>query len=105
MQFAIRLLMTDVRSLVNEGGRGGSAGPWRQRMLGGMVVAEIALAVVVVIGAGLLVRSFDKLRSIDPGFRPEGVVTVWDMVVSFTIKMIALCAEYIWAKALKWHEF
>ena len=71
---AIRLLMTDVRSLVNEGGRGGSAGPWRQRMLGAMVVAEIALAVVVVIGAGLLVRSFDKLRSTDPGFRPEGVV-------------------------------
>lgn len=72
---AIRLLMTDVRSLVNEGGRGGSAGPWRQRILGAMVVAEIALAVVVVIGAGLLVRSFDKLRDTEPGFRPDGVVT------------------------------
>jgi len=72
---ALRLLMTDVRTLVNEGGRGGSAGPWRQRLLGGLVVAEIALAIVLVIGAGLLVRSFDRLSRVDPGFRAERVIT------------------------------
>jgi putative ABC transport system permease protein len=71
---ALRLLMTDVRTLVNEGGRGGSAGPWRQRLLGGLVVAEIALAIVLVIGAGLLVRSFDRLSRVDPGFRAERVI-------------------------------
>lgn len=71
---ALRLLMTDVRTLVNEGGRGGSAGPWRQRLLGGLVVAEIALAIVIVIGAGLLVRNFDRLSRVDPGFRAERVI-------------------------------
>jgi putative ABC transport system permease protein len=71
---ALRLLLTDVRTLVNEGGRGGSAGPWRQRLLGGLVVAEIALAIVLVVGAGLLVRSFDRLSRVDPGFRAERVI-------------------------------
>ncbi len=41
-----------------------------------LVVAEIALAVVVLIGAGLLMRSFVQLRSVNPGFQPAGILTV-----------------------------
>jgi putative ABC transport system permease protein len=48
----------------------------------GLVAAEVALALVLMTGAGLLVRSFERLTSVDPGFAPEGVVALqvfaWD---------------------------
>jgi predicted permease len=49
-------------------GRGG-------RLRSGLVVAQMALAMVLLAGAGLLVRSFAQLRRVDPGFRPEGALT------------------------------
>lgn len=72
---AIRLLRTDLRSLINEGGRGSSGGPDQSRVFGALVVAEIGLAVVLVIGAGLLVRSYQALMSVDPGFNPDRILT------------------------------
>jgi putative ABC transport system permease protein len=48
----------------------------RQGARNALVVAEVALAVVLVIGAGLMARSFLKLRSVNPGFNPEHVLTV-----------------------------
>jgi predicted permease len=57
------------------GGRG-SAGAEGQRLRSLLVVAEVALAVLLVIGAGLMARSFLALRSVDPGFRPDRVLTV-----------------------------
>jgi putative ABC transport system permease protein len=59
---------------LRDGGRHGG-GPRSRRILGGLVVAEVALSLVLLAGAGLLVRSFIRLQSIDPGFRPEGVLT------------------------------
>jgi len=61
---------------LNAGGRGATAGRSGRRLRNSLVVTEVALAVVVLIGAGLLIRSFIRLRSIDPGFRPSGVLTV-----------------------------
>ncbi|HET9371393.1 MAG TPA: ABC transporter permease, partial [Vicinamibacterales bacterium] len=69
---ALRLARTDVKTLVNETGRGGAAGPATHRLLQGLVIAEIALAVVLTIGAALLVRSFANLQRTDPGFNPQG---------------------------------
>ncbi len=60
---------------LNEGGRGGTAGRAGRRIRNTLVIAEVALAVVVLIGAGLLMRSFIGLRGVDPGFRPAGVLT------------------------------
>jgi putative ABC transport system permease protein len=65
---ALRLAATDVRTLMNEGGRSSSAGRGTTRWLGALTVAEVALAVTLVAGAGWLVRSFDNLRTTDPGF-------------------------------------
>ena len=61
---------------LNEVGRGGTAGRAGRRLRNALVVAELAMAVVVLIGAGLLMRSFVRLRSVDPGFQPAGLLTV-----------------------------
>lgn len=57
-------------------GRTGTAAPGTRRIVGGLVVAEVALAVLLVLGAGLLVRSTMALRQVDPGFDPDGVVAI-----------------------------
>jgi putative ABC transport system permease protein len=61
---------------LNEGGRGASAGVRRQRVRRTLVVTEVALAMVLVVGAGLLIKSFARLMGIDAGVRPERVLTM-----------------------------
>jgi putative ABC transport system permease protein len=74
---AWRLARVDLRTLVNDGGRGHATGRAQQHLFSGLVVAEIALAVVLVIGAGLLVRSYYNLVTSDPGFRTERMLSVF----------------------------
>jgi predicted permease len=64
-------------SALKEGGRGGSEGRERHRARSFLVVAQIALALVLLVGSGLMVRSFQALREVHPGFeRPEEVLTL-----------------------------
>jgi len=65
---AFRLARTDVRTLLNESGRSASAGRATSRWLSVMTVVEIALAIVLVAGAGWLVRGFSALRNTNLGF-------------------------------------
>ena len=63
-------------SELKEGGRSASAGPSRLRWRQTLVAAEVALAVVLVVGAGLMIRSVANLFAIDAGFRSDGVLTM-----------------------------
>jgi len=65
---ALRLARTDVKTLMNEGGRTASGGRGTARWLNAMTVAQIALAITLVAGAGWLIRGFSQLRATDPGF-------------------------------------
>ncbi len=61
--------------VLRESGRNGGSRV-AQRLRGVLVVVQIALAVCLLVGAGLLLRSFDRVQNQDPGFDPKGVVTV-----------------------------
>jgi predicted permease len=61
---------------LQEGGRSGTPGRLRHRLQGFFVTVEFALALVLLIGSGLLIRSFAKLLETNPGFRPDHVLTL-----------------------------
>ena len=71
----VRLIRQPLRALLNDEGRSMSSGRAQKRLFGSLVVAEISLAVLLVIGAGLLMRSYANLRAAGPGFNPERLVT------------------------------
>ncbi len=73
---AIRAVRSDPQRALGDGGRGLSAGPRGRRLRSALVVAETSLALVLVAGAGLMIRSLDRLLRVDPGFEPGGVLTV-----------------------------
>jgi len=70
---ALRLARGGVRESLATGGRGAGS-PRRSRTQRGLVVAEVALAVVLLAGAGLLLASLARLRSVPPGFSADGVL-------------------------------
>jgi predicted permease len=73
---ALRAMHADVNAALKEGSAGLSATRGARRLRSGLVVAEIALAVVLVTGAGLLARSFVARAQVDPGFEAENLVVV-----------------------------
>ena len=72
---AFAAIRTNVNSNLKEGGRTGSAGGGHARLRSTLVVAEIAIALVLLTASGLLLRSFDKMRAVDLGFTPQHVTT------------------------------
>ena len=66
----------DVSENLKDGGRGSTAGRQRLRLRSVLVVAEFALALVLLAGAGLLIRSFLHVLAVDPGFQPKNVLTM-----------------------------
>jgi putative ABC transport system permease protein len=66
----------DVQNGLREAGRGSAGGMRGTRTRNALVVSEIALALVLLVGAGLMIESLRKVRAVDPGFRPEGLVTM-----------------------------
>ncbi|HEY5906919.1 MAG TPA: ABC transporter permease, partial [Vicinamibacteria bacterium] len=70
---ALRTVRVDLHDPLKEGGRGNTGG--HHRLRSGLVVAEVALALVLMVGAGLLLRSFFRVLGADPGVRAEGVLS------------------------------
>jgi predicted permease len=73
---AVRATSKGLQSAMMDGGTGASAGRTRLRTVRGFVIAEVALAVMLVAAAALMTRSFMLMRSVDPGFATEGVLAV-----------------------------
>ncbi len=67
----------DVSESLKEGGRGATAGPSGHLLRKLLVTAEFALALVLLVGAGLLIKGFSRLRSVNPGFNPANVMTMY----------------------------
>jgi len=72
---AIQATRPNLAGSMKEGGRGASAGGARQRLRGALVVTEVALAFVLLTGAGLLIRSFFQMQQVDTGFDATNVLT------------------------------
>jgi len=70
---ALETSVTDVHETLKEGSRGSTVGPHRLRSL--LVLSEVAAALVLLIGAGLMLRTMQQLNSVNPGFDPAGVLT------------------------------
>ena len=73
---ALRMADTDISRLMNESGRSIRGSRKTRRLLGAFVIAEIAVAVAIVAGAARLVRSYENLEGLDPGFTPNGLLVL-----------------------------
>jgi putative ABC transport system permease protein len=73
---AIASIRSDLNSILKTSGRGNTGGRGKARLLNSLVVSEIACCVVLLTGAGLLLQSFVRLQNVNPGFRPDHVLTM-----------------------------
>jgi len=65
----------DLNVALKDGGRGATGGLHRNRLRAVLIVAEVALSMVLLVGAGLMIRSFTQMTRVDRGFRPEHLLT------------------------------
>lgn len=72
---AIHAARHDPQDALRADSRGSTSGTGRRRVRAALTIAEVALSVALLIGAGLLIRSFAQLQQVAPGFNPNGVMT------------------------------
>jgi putative ABC transport system permease protein len=73
---ALQISKVDLNETLKEGGRQSSGGARARRLRAALVIAEVALSLVLMVGAGLLVKSFQELMKVDPGFDAHNVLTL-----------------------------
>jgi predicted permease len=98
----LRFARPQLAAALKEGGRGSSDGRERHRARSALVIAEVALALVLLVGSGLMMRTFQAMREVDPGFtRPEEVLTLRVTVPEALVKddeASARMHEQIWER-------
>ena len=72
---ALRVARTNLHDTLKEGGRGAAGDLGGLTLRRGLVIGTVALALTLLVGAGLMIRSFARLVGVDPGFRPERLLT------------------------------
>ena len=80
---AFAAIRTSVNDTLKEGGRTGTSGSGHARLRSGLVIAEIAVALILLAASGLLLRSFEKMREADLGYRPDHT-----LVASYSLSLI-----------------
>ena len=73
---ALRMSRSGVSATLHQGGRGGGSGRGSNRLQGTLIAAQMAMTVVLLMGSGLMIRTFVGLLRIDPGFGAENVLTL-----------------------------
>ncbi|HZS46905.1 MAG TPA: ABC transporter permease, partial [Blastocatellia bacterium] len=72
---AIRSSRPDINKILNEGGRGGTIGFSGKRLLSAFVIIEVALSLILLIGSGLMIKSFLQIQDVNRGFSTENILT------------------------------
>jgi len=72
---AIQVARSELTESMKEGGRGSGTGAAKHRLRAALVVTEVALAFLLLVGSGLLIRSFFEMQNVDTGFNAENVIT------------------------------
>ncbi len=91
---ALQAARTDLQQALREGGRAATSGAHHLWLRNALVVGEVSLACVLLIGAGLMLRSFANLLHTDPGFRPEHVLTAGLSLPSAQYKKISNVIQF-----------
>ena len=73
---AVQMATSNLNNTLKEGGRDSAAGHHGNRIRGFLIISEVAVSFLLLIGAGLLINSFVRLRHVDPGFRSENLLTM-----------------------------
>jgi putative ABC transport system permease protein len=73
---ALQVSKSDLNETLKEGGRGNSGGSKQNRLRSLLVISEVALALVLLIASGLMIKSFMRLQNVNPGFNPENLITL-----------------------------
>ncbi|MFN7996540.1 MAG: ABC transporter permease [Bryobacteraceae bacterium] len=91
---ALQAARVDLQQSLRDGGRGATGGARHLRLRNILVVAEVSLACILLAGAGLMLRSFVNLLRMDPGFRPEHVLTAGISLPDASYKPVEMIRFY-----------
>jgi len=93
----------DLNGMLKEGGKGAMSGERASSLRGVFIVAEMALALALLVGAGLMIRSFLRLQATDPGFNPQNLLTMRLLLVTGKYPMSEKVGDYA-RKAVEFFE-